>query len=175
MLLYAKHLFVAAMVAWVHPGCRNRQIKYDGGKSALPWDMGTLARTDPPLFMRLSFQSLREALAGSMPASFHHAASLPRADCSSRPLWLPVRNKYLAPINKSRRGTNSRAANGKTRYGSALLGLSLWRRRTAGKTRIRTVVQTLIVALAVACCASACTQEQRACARLKEHRFPICC
>ena len=41
-------------------------------------------------------------------------------------------------------------------------GLPLWRRRTAGKTRMRTVVQTIIVALAVACCASACTQEQRA-------------
>ena len=41
-------------------------------------------------------------------------------------------------------------------------GLRLWRRRTAGKTRMRTVVQTIIVALAVACCASACTQEQRA-------------
>jgi len=39
----------------------------------------------------------------------------------SAPLWLAVRNKYLAQINKSRRGTISRAANGKTRYGSALL------------------------------------------------------
>ena len=90
------------------------------GKAARPWDVATSVQTDPPLFMRLSFQRLREALAGSMPASFHHAASLPRADCSSRPLWLPVRNKYLAPINKSRGGTNSPAANGKTRYGSVL-------------------------------------------------------
>ena len=49
----------------------------------------------------------------------------------SAPLWLAVRNKYLAQINKSRRGTISRAANGKTRYGSALLvfrfgGAELW-------------------------------------------------
>jgi Molybdopterin-binding domain of aldehyde dehydrogenase len=39
----------------------------------------------------------------------------------SATLWLAVRNKYLAQINKSRRGTISRAPNGKTRYGSALL------------------------------------------------------
>ena len=66
------------------------------GKAARPWDVATSVQTDPPLFMRLSFQRLREALAGSMPASFHHAASLPRADCSSRPLWLPVRNSAHA-------------------------------------------------------------------------------
>ena len=121
LLLCAKHLFVAAMVAWVHPGLPGiDKSSMMAGKAARPWDVATSVQTDPPLFMRLSFQRLREALAGSMPASFHHAASLPRADCSSRPLWLPVRNKYLAPINKSRGGTNSPAANGKTRYGSVL-------------------------------------------------------
>jgi hypothetical protein len=32
LLLCAKHLFVAPMVAWVHRAAGNRQIKYSGGE-----------------------------------------------------------------------------------------------------------------------------------------------
>jgi hypothetical protein len=106
-------------------------------------------------------QSLRAALAGSMPASFHHAASLPRADCSSRPLWLAVRNKYWRQSTSPAAGQIHAPPVARPVTGQCCRSFPL-EAQTAGKTRMRTVVQTIIVALAVACCASACTQEQKA-------------
>ena len=53
LLLCAKHLFVAAMVAWVHPGpAGNRQIKYDGGEVRAAVGRGDVGRGRRPLILR---------------------------------------------------------------------------------------------------------------------------
>ena len=135
----------------------NRQIKYDGGEVRAAWDVGTKAP------MPLIHAAVIPELAGSL-GGIDAGTLPPRGFIESGGLQLPGAVVASEKTNIWRQST--RPAEGQIHAPFPCGELR-------GKTRIRIVVQTLIAALAVACCAWAWTQGQRACARLKEHRFPF--